>query len=186
MGEDQVNLLCNSFFPDPCQSCTPCNSRAVRLQALVSATRKMPEAINPFSDELAKSTHAGAERSRHTETGGTWRVAVGCALSTSKKAAAVLSPVIARPRRGCLSWFNAYIPRGGQRRRPQAGCSGHARRAWRTARGVTRSRWIYSIITARAHAVPKTSVTLTGTVRHHGVLRKRYSSAVGDKLMQLC
>lgn len=79
MGEDQVNLLYNSFFPDPCQSCTPCNSRAVRLQALVSATRKMPEAINAFSDELPKSAHAGAERSLHTETGGTWRVAVGCA-----------------------------------------------------------------------------------------------------------
>lgn len=103
MGEDQVNLLCNSFFPDPCQSCTPCNSRAVRLQALVSATRKMPEAINPFSDELAKSTHAGAERSRHGDrgyvTGRSWLCPLylqegGCGAVTRYRTTAKRLPVV--------------------------------------------------------------------------------------------
>lgn len=63
MGEDQENLLCNSYFSDLHQSYVPCNGWAVQLQALVSVTRKMPEAIKPFSEGLAEMTHAGAERS---------------------------------------------------------------------------------------------------------------------------
>jgi len=63
MGEDHENILCNSFSSGLSQSCMPCNSWAIQLQALVSATRKMPEAITPFCEGLPEITHAGAERS---------------------------------------------------------------------------------------------------------------------------